>query len=241
MNDSMFFPPIPDSTPLADEPSAEKIPQFGALDIVEAFTAMRHEYRGQTKESRALAEQLEQAVASIQAWEAKRLAATADKQSAPDARQLALLVVETDHQLSRAVTAIAQWEEQRRERTEASQRAVQEQITALGSLGRWFARPLIALLEGQRTAQTPAGENPALEGLNMVLSRLRRTMRDHGIERLDVQGQPFDAETMHAIGTVASSAHPPGSVAEQLSPTYRWQGQVLRFADVRVAAQESQH
>jgi len=60
-------------------------------------------------------------------------------------------------------------------------------------------------------------------------------MHEQEIERLDVQGQPFDADTMHAIGTVASTACPPGSVAEQLSPAYRWQGQLLRFADVRVA------
>jgi molecular chaperone GrpE len=60
-------------------------------------------------------------------------------------------------------------------------------------------------------------------------------MHEQGIERVDVQGKPFDADTMHAIGTVESADCPSGHVAEQLSPAYRWQGKLLRFADVRIA------
>jgi molecular chaperone GrpE len=234
MNDSMFSR---EPSPSGDHAPEEEIPQFGAVDIVEAFTAMRHEWRGQTKESRALAEQIQQAVAGLQALEANRLAAVADKrsQAPPEARQLVLLVVETDHQLSRAVAAIAHWEANQRQREAAAAQEVDRQIAALSSLARWFARPIVALLAGQRSVQSPMSMHPALEGLNMVLTRLRRMMHEQGIERLDVQGQPFDAETMHAIGTVASTDCPPGSVAEQLSPAYRWQGQLLRFADVRVA------
>jgi molecular chaperone GrpE len=74
----------------------------------------------------------------------------------------------------------------------------------------------------------------------MVLARLRHAMREQGIERLEVMGQPFDADTMHAIGTTASTEFPAGCVAEQLSPAYRWHGQLLRFADVRVADHTAQ-
>jgi molecular chaperone GrpE len=151
-----------------------------------------------------------------------------------------LLIVETDHQLSRAVAAIAQWEGNRRQREEAAQEAVEREIAAMNGIARWFSRPLLALLAGQRSARGPAEEAPAVAGLNMVLARLRRMMHEQGIERHDVQGHPFDAETMHAIGTVASTTCPPGHVAEQLSPAYRWQGQILRFADVRIADHKSQ-
>lgn len=219
----------------------EEVPRFGAVDIVEAFTAMRHEWRGQTRESRAVAEQIEAAVASIQSFESKLLAGLADKRSddAPESRRLALLVVETDHQLSRAVTAVAQWEEIRQQREAANAEVIERQIAAMSGLARWFASPLLALLAGQRSAQGPVEKHPALEGLNMVLARLRRMMREQGIERIDVQGQPFDADTMHAIGVVTSTNYPTGHVAEQLSPAYRWQGLLLRFADVRVADQKS--
>jgi molecular chaperone GrpE len=68
-----------------------------------------------------------------------------------------------------------------------------------------------------------------------VLARLRRSMKELRIERIETQGQPFDANIMNAIGTIESSEYPSGHVAEQFSPGYRWQGQVLSFADVCVA------
>lgn len=218
--------------------SPDDVPQFGAVDIVEAFTAMRHEWRGQTKESRAVAEQIQAAAASIQSLESKLLAGIAERKSdeAPEAKRLALLIVETDHQLSRAVAALGQWEATCRMRTAAKAKAVEQCIAAMNGVARWFARPLLTLLAGQHSAQGPTEEHPALEGLNMVLARLRRMMREQGIERLDVLGHPFDANTMHAIGAVASTEYACGHVAEQLSPAYRWRDQLLRFADVRVAS-----
>lgn len=219
-----------------DAPSADEIPQFGALDIVEAFTAMRHEWRGQTKESRALAEQLQAAVMNIQSLESKLLASVADNRpdDSTEARQLVLLIIDTDHQLSRAVAAIAQWETNRRLRQEADAKAVERHFAGMSRVARWFARPLLKFIGELRPMDGPVTETPAIEGLNLVLARLRRVMRERGIERLDVEGQPFDANTMHAIGTVATDC-PSGHVAEQLSPAYRWQGRFLRFADVRVA------
>lgn len=240
MSESTFSQePTREASPAGDDFSGEEIPQFGALDIVNAFTAMRHEWRGQTKESRALAEQIQQAVATLESLEEQRHAAFSNERppAVGEPKQLVMLIVETDHQLSRAVTAIAQWEANRQRRETAAAEAIEGQIAAMSTLARWFSRPLLALLAGQYSAREPTTEQPALEGLNMVLARLRRMMHEQGIQRLDVLGQPFDAETMHAIGTVRTPDYPPGSVAEQLSPAYRWQGQLLRFADVRVADQ----
>lgn len=214
-----------------------EVPQFGAVDIVEAFTAMRHEWRGQTKETRAVAEQIQAAVTSLQSLETRIISGVT--RSRPDengeARPLVLLVVETDHQLTRAVEAIAQWEETRRQRERESARSVQQCIAGMSGIARWFAAPLLAVLASQPDATAATPENAALDGLKMVLARLRRLMRDQGIDRFDVLGQPFDAELMCAIGTVESPDYPAGNVAEQLSAAYRWQGRLLKFADVRVA------
>jgi molecular chaperone GrpE (heat shock protein) len=60
-------------------------------------------------------------------------------------------------------------------------------------------------------------------------------MNDRDIDRLDTEGSEFDANTMRAIGAVESVDCPSGHVVEQLAPAYRWQGRLLRFADVRVA------
>jgi molecular chaperone GrpE len=211
------------------------------VDIVEAFTAMRHEWRGQAKESRALTEQIQTAVTNLQSLESKLLAHVAGHSSdnPEEARQLALLIVETDHQLSRAVTAIAQWEANRQLREAADANAVKRCFKGMNRVARWFARPLWILISEQRSAQGTVAEHPATEGLNLVLGRLRRMMHEQGIERLDVQGRPFDANTMHAIGTVASTDCPSGHVAEQLSPAYYWQGRLIRFSDVRVATRSA--
>lgn len=220
-----------------EEPVQEEQPQFGAVDIVEAFTAMRHEWRGQTKESRNLAEQIQAAVATLQELEANRLDESAETGRAvnEESKKLAALIAETDHQLTRAIRAVEQAETHRRQREAADYEALEQYFSSLSRLRRRLARPLWKFVLGQRQKQKPTGEDPALEGLNLVLARLRRSMKEHNIERVDTEGQPFDANTMNAIGTMESPDHPSGHVAEQLSPCYRWRGEILQFADVRVA------
>ncbi|MCP4512080.1 MAG: nucleotide exchange factor GrpE [Fuerstiella sp.] len=60
-------------------------------------------------------------------------------------------------------------------------------------------------------------------------------MDENEIERLDTLSLPFDAEVMNSIGTIESADLPPGHVGQQLSPGYRWRGNLLRFADVRIS------
>ncbi len=219
-----------------DQPQGEG-PQFGVVDIVDAFTAMRHEWRGQTRESRELAEQIQAAVATLQDLETKLLdrVAEKDRPATDDSNALAQLVAETDHQFTRAVRAIEQAETHRQLREEEEAQAIERYYSSLSAPVRWCARPLFNFLTEQRQAREQRSENPGLEGLNLVLARLRRSMKELGIERVETEGQTFDGETMNAIGTMDSAKHPSGHVAEQVSPCYRWQGQVIRFADVRVA------
>ena len=247
MNDPIF------RQPSISEPSSEnEPPQFGALDIVEAFTAMRHECRGQTKESRALAEQIQAAVTSIESLEAKLLASLADTQnkqvkagqvgssSGEQAKPLVQLITEIDHQLSRAVAAIEQWETKNRLRADADFQSIERYFARMNGVARWFARPLLNFVTEQSSAKTASPKNPAIEGLNLVLARLQRAMNEQEIERIETLGQPFDADTMYAIGTVDATDYSAGSVAEQLSPAYRWQGRLIRFAEVRIAQATSE-
>jgi molecular chaperone GrpE len=64
--------------------------------------------------------------------------------------------------------------------------------------------------------------------LNVLLSELKK----HGLETLDLDGQPFDPEVAEAV------AHETGeggdvTVAEVLRSGYRWKGKTLRAAMVR--------
>ena len=231
MSDSMFhFAASEETTAEADAP-----PEFGLVDVIEAFTAMRHEWRGQTKESRALAEAVQAAVTNIQELEAKLLAQTAAG-SADESRRLVELIVDTDNHLTRALDATTQSEANRRLRDAADAQAMRQYFNGMHGIARWFARPLLTFVEEQHQAKTQTAEHPAVAGLNLVLATLRRMMKEHQIIRIDTLGQVFDAELMNAVGTVAAQDCPSGHVAEQLSPGYRWRGRLLRFADVRVAS-----
>jgi len=255
MNDPMFSSESNEHPIQADDvqavdsrahaPAEDEGPQFGVVDIVEAFTALRHEWRGQTKESRLLAEQIQTAVTHIQSLEFKLrdgLAAAQEggnrQESAAQIKPLVLVITETDHQLSRAISAIAHWEATRRSQAEADQKLLAQYYAGMNPIARWFSRPLLAFIEGQRLSPADSPENPVTEGLALILARLRGVMKEQAVERLDPLGQEFDANTMHAIGTIATRDYPDGVVAEQLSPAYVWQGQILRFADVRVARSE---
>ena len=231
------FPYSSDETAARDDGPNDEEPQFGALDVVEAFTAMRHEWRSQTKATRELAEEIQAAAERIQELEAKLLASASDPRGnePQESKKLARLIAETDHQLSRGLAAAQAAESRRRLREEADAQAAERYFENMSGLARWFARPFWNFITQQRQARNQTEENPAIEGLNLLLARLARSMKEQQIERIDAEGQPFDANTMNAIGTVESEEYPSGHVAEQLSPCYRWQGQLLRYAEVRVA------
>lgn len=218
-------------------PDCAAAPQFGAVDIVEAFTALRHEWRGQTRETRAVGEQIQAAAASLGSLEQKlqSLLETRPQRDASDSETAPLVnvIIEAEHQFSRAVAAVSQWEETRRARELAATAAIDASLAKVNWLARWLARPQLQVLAALRG---PAAEgSPALEGLNMVLARLRRMMVEQTIERRDVQGLPFDATLMHAIASVVAPNVPPGHVSEQFSAAYFWKGRLLRFAEVRVS------
>lgn len=75
----------------------------------------------------------------------------------------------------------------------------------------------------------------ALQGLELLLLRVRRLMEQAGLERMDVVHEAFDAERMRAVDTVADDGVPPGTVAEEVRPGYLLHGVVLRAADVCVS------
>ena len=209
-------------------------PEFGLVDVIEAFTAMRHEWRGQAKDSRAFSESVQTAVANIQKLEAKLVAQTASS-STDEARRLAELLADTDNHLTRSVEAATHSEAQRVHREASDSIAIQRHFDGMNAVARWFARPLLTFVIEQYRTKEQVTPNPTIEGLHLVLARLRRAMKEHQIERIDSLGCPFDAETMNAIGTVESPDQAAGHVAEQISPGYLWRGSLLRFADVRVA------
>jgi molecular chaperone GrpE len=229
--------PIPDQVPETDEGA---VPRLGLLDVIEAFTAMRHEWRGQTRESRALATAVESAADRICQLDEKLVAgfeAAADAAGNEVAQGLAEAIVEIDVHLSRAIDAAVSATSSRDETDLASQRqAVRDLFAKQNFIRRWFCRPFLqGVLRVMEEAQARRAVDPTSEGLQLLVTRVRRLLSDQRIDRLETLGMPFDAEKMNAIEAIHAAGRPRGHVIEQLSPAYAWRGRLLRYAEVRIS------
>ncbi len=86
-------------------------------------------------------------------------------------------------------------------------------------------------------------QRPVLEAV-IQGNLLARERLDELLRRLDVQeipclGKPFDPTLMHATEVAQTTTAPPGTVLEVFRAGYTAAGRVLRFADVKVAADTS--
>lgn len=235
LNSAKRSRPEPDATY-----ESENGPEFGMIDIVEAFTALRHEWKGQTRTSRDAAESIQAAVAEIRGLEARFKQLVTDAAAGMDdysfSKKLVGVMGEIDIQLERAIHAAAKFEENESQRFGAIRSEVQAYFRKMNFLGRWFARPLLAFIGKKLDREAQHHDSPTLEGLRLIWTQHQNAMKDVGIQRIETAKTPFDPETMNAIGSAPSTEDfPQGSVVDQLSPGYSWRGTIVRFAIVKVA------
>jgi molecular chaperone GrpE len=133
---------------------------------------------------------------------------------------VAALVAERDQLKELAVRLQADFENFRKRTT----------AQAEGDIDRATARLAEAFLPVLDAAEAAYIRHPDEVGplLNLMLAELKR----HGLETVDLDGQPFDPEVAEAV------AHEPGDggdvvVDEVLRSGYRWRGRTLRAAMVR--------
>jgi hypothetical protein len=244
-----------------DNNVTETTPQdrpFGLVDIVEAFTAMRHEWRTNTKETRQLAELLNQATLQVEAAAKAPSPNTTSPDTTTDdgrdiriARALATTLAEIDYAIERAVSA-ARFS-QRSESSASNDlpssnlpsndpavAALLDELEASFRGTSWFAR--WCSRKWHREVVRIVGEQPAnrhveniVGGLELLQTRVTRLLTECDIVRKDVSGAMFDPENMNAVDSMTTDAVPSGHVAEQLKPAYLWRGDRLVCAEVRVA------
>lgn len=232
---------------------AEHAPMLGALDIVEAFTALRHELKLQVRAGRTLQQELTESLQRIEQGVTQAVSAAQTRSDtngdagrdgmADELRMLAEVVTELEESLQRAIAALAE--------SPTSEPADDGHATALAQVERlmdsapWIVRTFASDFLGRlRTACQQVSAVPAqpdrsqqnrLRGLELLLERVRRQMKQCGIERVDVLHQPFDATAMQAVDVVDDPQVHSGHVAHQLRPAYRRHGRIFRYAEVRVA------
>jgi len=132
------------------------------------------------------------------------------------------LIAERDQYKDTAMRVQADFENYRK-------RAAAQQIADIDRATGRLAEALLPVLDAAEAAYLghPDEVGPLL---NVLLGELRK----HGLETLDLTGQPFDPEVAEAV------AHEPVEggevvVAEVLRSGYRWRGKTLRPAMVRTS------
>ena len=96
---------------------------------------------------------------------------------------------------------------------------------------------LLPIVDNLERALAAAGEEDALKsGVEMVLRQTREALTKMGVEEIDPQGQPFDAELMNAVMQGTAAEGEPGTVCMVLQKGYKLGERVIRHAMVKVVA-----
>ena len=213
--------------------------EFGIIDLVEEFTALRHEIKLQTKSSRGLSDQtgttlqaLERAIEQFRAVEPK------ESQAAWAAgKALAEGLADLDEALARGEREIERAREQIADRSPARLEAELDQLHRSRS---WIRRRLLRRYHGEvmeivRHDSVNRHElfDSFLEGYGLIQKRLRRVMAAEQVERIKCEGLPVDPERMTVIEVVDAPEHPSGTVLKELRLGYTWRGRVIRYAEVQ--------
>ncbi len=74
------------------------------------------------------------------------------------------------------------------------------------------------------------------EGVALTVQQMRDLLTREGLEEISAPGEPFDPHLHEAVETRAVEGFEEGIVLEELRKGYRFQGQLLRPALVRVSA-----
>ena len=95
---------------------------------------------------------------------------------------------------------------------------------------------LLPIVDNLERALAAAGEeeNALKSGVEMVLRQTRDALTKMGVEEIDPQGQPFDAELMNAVMQGTAEEGEPGTVCMVLQKGYKVGERVIRHAMVKV-------
>jgi molecular chaperone GrpE len=213
--------------------------EFGLIDLVEEFTALRHELKLQTKSGRGLIEQSENTVSTLrQAYEQLRAVDAKETQSAWSAgKVMAEALADLDEALIRGQREI---EKARNQIAEESVRALEASLDTIFRRKSWLSRRLLRSYH-QEVAETVRCDSRLrhqlfesfLEGYGLIQKRLRRALGSEQITHIACVGRPVDPELMTVLEVVDEPRGQSGTVVKELRRGYTWRGRVIRFAEVQ--------
>lgn len=124
-----------------------------------------------------------------------------------------------------------------------------------GALEKKMYKPLVMLLDRFKRLQSrlktlpgptffPGGRKwlkswkSLAEGFDIIHDHLESMLRKEGIVRLAAEGNPFDPSWMVALELQPSEVYEAGTVIEEVSGGYLYNGNVLKYAEVIISKKE---
>lgn len=214
----------------------------GLFRLAEEFTALRQDVKLQAKSARGLHDQAGLLLSGLrEAMDQFQSVTPREQQAAKDAvKPLLESLTDLDAALDRgrlaAESARARWLD---EKSFYWHELVDAELRVLPRWKRWLLSSFFEKLK--RTMSTrfieswTASQNAQVEGYRLVQNRLRRLLHQNDVERIEVVGHLVDPNRMTVVDVTDHDEFPSGTVLEELRPGYFWRGQLLRYAEVRVA------
>jgi molecular chaperone GrpE len=189
--------------------------------FVSQFTALRHEVNLQTKATRAAVEQNAKLIEQR-------------PKTDETLRPLVKAVIDIADLLALALQQV----EKVRTGVEPLLARLAEKPAAVrpGFLARLFGatpRPTSNPVAGELAEKLKPFVSGVADGYAMSLRRVERILPQLALEPIPTSGRPFDPDTMEVVEVAAGE--PSGVVLEEVRRGYRWNGNVFRFAQVKVA------
>lgn len=120
-------------------------------------------------------------------------------------------------------------------------RTDEERITLGKYANERLINKLLPVMEELNLALSHAegvdANNPWLEGVKLIQRKLDNVLQSEGVTEIEALGTEFNPLEHEALGTVTTSKHPSGHVAEVVRAGYRLHERVIQPAQVMVATE----
>jgi molecular chaperone GrpE len=119
-------------------------------------------------------------------------------------------------------------------------RSMKEKLELTKTASADIIEAVLPVVDDLERAYKSALENPDIEalvqGLNLIQTKIKTTLKHKGLEEIPAQGEVFDTDYHEAITHApAQDEKDKGKVIEEIQKGYTLNGKVLRFAKVIVA------
>ena len=116
-------------------------------------------------------------------------------------------------------------------------RSAREKIDLTKTAGEEFFKAILPVVDDFERALKAADKsgdiNAIAEGVQLIYSKLKSTLKQKGLEEMESSGKVFDADVMEAITSIPSPNEDlKGKVVDEIEKGYSLNGKVIRYAKV---------